>query len=233
MGHKLTRMAYSSIIRESEDFGAALLDTECRQLCESAFSTPLQLGPIPGYIRGIKKIFAERGEHFEPGDVIMHNSPYYGASHGPDIALCIPSSPAIRLLGFSMTTAHHLDIGALVPGSCGIVDAVDAYAEGLQFKAIKVYEKGVLNRQFWNFLKDNIRASEMVLGDIEAQISACRTGEQRLLEVAAEYGSGAASGRQRLPDAVFRNHDAPGDRASARWRVCRGRLLRRFCRGPG
>ncbi len=90
MGHKLTRMAYSSIIRESEDFGAALLDTECRQLCESAFSTPLQLGPIPGYVRGIKKIFAERGEHFEPGDVIMHNSPYYGASHGPDIALCIP-----------------------------------------------------------------------------------------------------------------------------------------------
>src|ERR1700679_2847059 len=70
MGHRLTRMSCSSIIRESEDFGAALLDTDCRQLCESAFSTPLQLGPIPGYVRGIKKIFAERGEHFEPGDVI-------------------------------------------------------------------------------------------------------------------------------------------------------------------
>jgi N-methylhydantoinase B len=190
MGHKLTRMAYSSIIRESEDFGAALLDTECRQLCESAFSTPLQLGPIPGYVRGIKKIFAERGEHFEPGDVIMHNSPYYGASHGPDIALCIPVFSDDTLLGFSVTTAHHLDIGALVPGSCGIVDAVDAYAEGLQFKAIKVYERGVPNRQFWNFLRDNIRASEMVLGDIEAQVAACRTGEQRLLEVVREYGIG-------------------------------------------
>jgi N-methylhydantoinase B len=33
MGHKLTRMSYSSIIRESEDFGAALLDVQCRQLC--------------------------------------------------------------------------------------------------------------------------------------------------------------------------------------------------------
>ncbi len=106
-------------------------------------------------------------------------------------------SPAIRLLGFSVTTAHHLDIGALVPGSCGIVDAVDAYAEGLQFKAIKVYERGVPNRQFWNFLKDNIRASEMVLGDIEAQISACRTGEQRLLEVVRGVWHRPASGRQR------------------------------------
>ena len=70
----------------------------------------------------------------------------------------------------------------------GIVDAVDAYAEGLQFKAIKVYERGVANRQFWEFSRDSIRASEMVLGDIEAQVAACRTGEQRLLEVVREYG---------------------------------------------
>jgi N-methylhydantoinase B len=188
MGHKLTRMSYSSIIRESEDFGAALLDVDCQQLCESAFSTPLQLGPIPGYVRGIKQIFGERDEEFLPGDVIMHNSPYHGASHGPDVAFCVPVFRGDQLIGFSVTTAHHLDIGALVPGSCGIVDAVDAYAEGLQFKAIKVYEKGVRNRQFWNFLKDNIRVSDMVLGDMEAQISACRTGEQRFLEVVEDYG---------------------------------------------
>ena len=52
MGHKLARMAYSSIIRESEDFGCVLCDAEGRQLCESSQSTPLQSGPIPGYIAG-------------------------------------------------------------------------------------------------------------------------------------------------------------------------------------
>ena len=51
MGHKLMRMSYSSIIRESEDFGAALTDAEGRQLCECKMSTPLQSGPIPGYVR--------------------------------------------------------------------------------------------------------------------------------------------------------------------------------------
>jgi N-methylhydantoinase B len=188
MGHKLTRMSYSSIIRESEDFGAALLDADCQQLCESVFSTPLQLGPIPGYVRGIKQVMSERGESFCPGDVIMHNSPYYGASHGPDVAFCVPVFRGDQLIGFSVTTAHHLDIGALVPGSCGIVDAVDAYAEGLQFKAIKVYEQNQRNEQFWNFLKDNVRASEMVVGDMEAQISACRTGASRFLELEREYG---------------------------------------------
>ena len=58
MGHKLMRMSYSSIIRESEDFGAALTDAEGRQLCECKMSTPLQSGPIPGYVRGIRKRFA-------------------------------------------------------------------------------------------------------------------------------------------------------------------------------
>ncbi len=188
MGHKLTRMSYSSIIRESEDFGAALVDPNCQQLCESVFSTPLQLGPISGYVRGIQTIFKMRGEEFFPGDVIMHNSPYYGASHGPDIAFCLPVFHEDQLVGFSLTTAHHLDIGALVPGSCGIVDAVDAYAEGLQFKAIKVFERGVRNEQFWSFLGDNVRASDMVLGDMEAQIAACRTGADRYSELVKEYG---------------------------------------------
>ena len=61
MGYKLMRMSYSSIIRESEDFGAALVDAEGRGLAESAQSTPLQSGPIPGYIRGILKTLKAAG----------------------------------------------------------------------------------------------------------------------------------------------------------------------------
>ena len=90
MGHKLMRMAYSSIFRESEDFGAALCDPQGRQLCECSKSTPLQSGPIPGYVRGIIKEFEARGEEFHPGDVIIHNDPYNGASHSPDIGFCLP-----------------------------------------------------------------------------------------------------------------------------------------------
>ena len=33
MGHKLARMAYSSIIRESEDYGCVLCDAQGRQAC--------------------------------------------------------------------------------------------------------------------------------------------------------------------------------------------------------
>ena len=129
MGYKLMRMSYSSIIRESEDFGAALVDAEGRGLAESAQSTPLQSGPIPGYIRGILNALQARGDKVRPGDVIMHNDAYGGASHGPDVAFAVPVFHDGRLVAFAATTAHHLDIGALTPGSCGIVDAIDAYAE--------------------------------------------------------------------------------------------------------
>ena len=188
MGYKLMRMSYSSIIRESEDFGAALIDAQCRQLAEAKQSTPLQSGPIPGYIRGVLGMLEERGEKVEPGDVFMHNDPYGGATHGPDVAFIVPVFHDGTLSGYAVTTAHHLDIGAHTPGSGGIVDAIDCYAEGLRFQAIKVYEAGKRNEQVWHMLRTNIRLPDVVLGDMEAQIASSRIGAQRYLELIERYG---------------------------------------------
>lgn len=188
MGFKLMRMSYSSIIRESEDFGAALIDADCRQLSEAKQSTPLQSGPIPGYIRGMLRQLEARGEMLEPGDVIMHNDAYAGASHGPDVAFIVPAFHDGRIVGYAATTAHHLDIGAHTPGSGGIVDAIDSYAEGLQFQAIKVYERGKRNDQIWHMVKSNIRLPDLVVGDMEAQIAAARIGADAYLTVIERYG---------------------------------------------
>jgi N-methylhydantoinase B len=188
MGYKLMRMSYSSIIRESEDFGAAVIDLENRQLAEAKQSTPLQSGPIPGYVRGLRRQLAERGETIDPGDVFMHNDPYAGATHGPDVAFVVPAFHHGRLAGFAVTTAHHLDIGAHTPGSGGIVDAIDCYAEGLRFQAVKVYEAGKRNQQVWNMLRTNIRLPDLVLGDMEAQIAASRIGAQRYVELIEQHG---------------------------------------------
>ncbi|WP_172125774.1 MULTISPECIES: hydantoinase B/oxoprolinase family protein [unclassified Devosia] len=187
MGHKLMRMSYSSIIRESEDFGTALTDATGRQMCECKMSTPLQSGPIPGYVRGILKQMEARGDTLRPGDVIMHNDPYGGASHGPDVGFAVPVFLGEQLIGFSVTTAHHLDIGALTPGSTGIVDAVDTYAEGLQFKAIKVVDAGKRNEAVWSILRDNIRASALVVGDMEAQVQTAQIGAERFLDLVNKY----------------------------------------------
>src|SRR5919197_212384 len=191
MGYKLMLMSYSSIIRESEDFGAALVDAEGRGLAESAQSTPLQSGPIPGYVRGVLKILAERGDTFRPGDVIMHNDAYSGASHGPDVAFIVPVFVRDRLIGFAATTAHHLDIGALSPGSCGIVEAIDAYAEGLQFKAIKVYDRGVKNDMVWQVERYGLETFDLAC-------AALMDHAERLMRQAIK----------KLPDGIYRAETA-------------------------
>ncbi|MFM7692744.1 MAG: hydantoinase B/oxoprolinase family protein [Actinomycetota bacterium] len=188
MGHKLARMSYSSIIRESEDFGCALCDADANQLCESVQSTPLQSGPIPGYVQGIERRFAELGLGWRPGDVVIHNHPYYGASHQPDVGFIVPVFHQGELVGFSGTTAHHLDLGALTPGTCGIVDAGDAYAEGLHFNALKIEDAGRPNEVLWQLIRDNVRAPHLVVGDMEAQVTAAKIGAERMAELIAHHG---------------------------------------------
>jgi N-methylhydantoinase B len=188
MGHKLMRMAYSSIIRESEDFGAAIVDEQARQLCEARQSTPLASGPLPGCVEGILNKLKERGEKLCPGDVIMHNDAYGGASHVPDVGFYVPVFLKDELVGFACTMSHVVDIGSYKPGSGGQIYAVDAYAEGLQFKALKVYEQGRKQHQVWHFVRDNIRMSDIVIGDMEAEIAAARIGAERYLKLIENYG---------------------------------------------
>ncbi|WP_331232372.1 hydantoinase B/oxoprolinase family protein [Natronorarus salvus] len=186
MGHKMTRMSYSSIIRESEDFGCALLNEQGQQLCETD-STPLQMGPIPAYVKGTIDLFDERGETFNEGDVIIHNDPYYGASHAPDFGIILPVFRDGGLTAFSVTTAHHLEVGADKPGTC-IIDTIDSYSESIRLDALKIIEGGERNKTAWQLIGDNIRVPDMVMGDIEAQISAAKVGANRLHELFDEYG---------------------------------------------
>jgi N-methylhydantoinase B len=178
MGYKLMRMAYSSIIRESEDFGAAICDAQGRQLCECSKSTPLQSGPIPGYVKGIIAEFERRGHEFKPGDVIVHNDPYNGASHSPDVGFCVP---------------HHLDIGSCQPGSVGVVVCADSYAEGIRLRALKVSDGGKRNDAVWQLIADNVRVTDLVIGDMEAQIAACNVGAKRFLELIERYTRGTVA----------------------------------------
>lgn len=187
-GRKLVRMSFSNIIRECEDYGMAITDAECRTLAE-VDSTPMQMTTMPGYIRGIKKVLDERGDTVREGDVFIHNDPYYGASHAPDIGIAVPIFYKRRLVGWCAGAAHHLDIGSSRPGAV-VADAVDAYAEGIRLRAIRLCHAGGRNEDVWRFLADNVRVPTLVLGDIEATVAACRIGAKRFCEVLDEFGEG-------------------------------------------
>lgn len=181
MGMVLYRMSYSSIIRESEDLGAGIVDTIGRQLCESE-STPMHVGSIGGNVKG----FLTRLEgKIDEGDVIIHNHPYYGTSHAPDIHIAIPIFYKGKIISYSCVQAHLLDNGSHTAGMD--VDARDIYAETRIYYGLKLYEKGKLNEQLWQMIMDNVRTPTMNANDLKAMIAACEHGKKRFLELIDKY----------------------------------------------
>jgi N-methylhydantoinase B len=191
MGHVLYRMSFSSIIRESQDLGAGLFDTDFNTLCESE-STPLHIGSLPGYLAGIQETL--QGGEWHDGDLVIHNHPYHGSSHSPDIAVVVPVYHEGVLVGYSANTAHHLDIGAATPGL--IIDIPDVFAEGMLFAGTKLYERGKRNEAVWNFIGRNSRAARQLQDDLDAQIASARLGAKRFAELMDRYG------RQMILDAT-------------------------------
>ena len=182
MAQVLYRMSYSSIIRESEDLGCGLFDPAGRELCESE-SSPMHIGSLPFYIRGFMRSLEG---NLHEGDIVLHNHPYFGASHTPDMCVALPIFHEGRLLGFAAATAHLIDNGAAAPGLN--VDLIDLFAEGLLINGLKLYERGERNESLWKLMHDSVRTPELNAGDIEAMVAAVRLGRKRYLKLVGKYG---------------------------------------------
>jgi len=186
VGHRLKRAAYSSLIRESDDYGAAIV-SERYELLGEAETTPLQMGPLAGYCRGVVEALIEDGESLDPLGVYLHNDPYRGASHSPDIGAIAPLYAEGELFGFVGTAAHHVDIGAAVPGTC-IIKAHDSFSEGLRLIAYPVELGGKPVSANWRLIESNVRMPDLVAGDLRAQVAACRWGQHGFARLVERYG---------------------------------------------
>jgi 5-oxoprolinase (ATP-hydrolysing) len=191
MAGVLYRMSYSSIIRESEDLGAGIFDAEGNELAESD-STPMFMGAMPKIVKGVLKLL---GDDIHDGDVILHNDPYLGATHSPDVAIVVPIFFEGELVGFAGASAHLLDIGGAFPGLA--VDLVDTWSEGGRYRAVKLSEKGVRQDKLWQHILENTRTPTYNRGDIEAMIAACELAKRRYLELLRRYGKDAVLGAAR------------------------------------
>jgi N-methylhydantoinase B/oxoprolinase/acetone carboxylase alpha subunit len=182
MANVVLRMSSSPVVREAEDLGAGLFDACGREICESE-SSPMHIGSLPWYIRG----FLRRLEgEIEDGDVILHNHPYFGAAHSPDVGVAVPIFWDGQLVAFAAATAHLLDVGGAHPGlNC---DAFDVYAEAKLLNGIRWYRKGKLSVDVDRLIFDNVRTESMNRGDVMAMKAACEIGRKRFLRMLERYG---------------------------------------------
>ena len=176
------RSAYSTNIKTRKDFSCALCDKKLRVIAQS-FSQPAHLGVLIGLIPTAVKSYGI--ERLHEGDIIAVNDPYYRSSHLNDIALISPVFHEGGLFGYMANIAHHVDVGGGAPASVSI--SRELYQEGIIIPPIKLFEKGELNQDLFQFLVRNVRAKREVTGDIRAQMAGNRAGIQRMQELLTKY----------------------------------------------
>lgn len=175
------RTAVSTIIGSAQDFGCEVLDGHGNSLAHSYRSMPVFNLVMPELTRQMIGIFPV--EEMRPGDVFTTNDPWMCAGHLDDIAVITPIFRAEKVVAFANTIAHTSSIGGALDGTA----VRDLHEEGLFIPPMKLYDQGRANETLFAFIRSNVRQPNMVLTDIEAQVTANEVASRRILAFMDEY----------------------------------------------
>jgi N-methylhydantoinase B len=178
----LFHSGYSTVLRESEDGSAGLLDAELRTVAVSK-KLPLHFGSFSAIAEHLPHYY--KMEELEEGDIIVFNHPYAGnVTHPNDTVILMPVFANRQLVAFTGTLAHKADLG----GPRAATLAQDLWEEGLVIPPTKLYVRGRVNPEIERLIAANSRIPVETLGDLRGQVAACRVGAQRMQELCARFG---------------------------------------------
>ena len=180
MKTNLMRTAYNMIIYEALDFTVGLFTPKGE-------TVSIGIG-LPMFIRGMSETVRAKIRHFgyenmRPGDIYVTNDAYITGSHLNHVTLTLPIFHRQVLVGFACCMAHWIDIGGNLGGM-----TTDIYSEGLQIPILKLHDRGKVNQDLVDIIRQNVRMPNRASGDLRAQVTAVKTGERRFLELIERYG---------------------------------------------
>src|SRR5215467_13373461 len=178
----LAKTAYSPILKSAGDYSCGVFDGQGFMVAQGP-DLPIHLGSMPDAVRAVVAAF---GRDVHEGDVFIHNDPYFGGSHLPDVNVVRPAFHAGRLLGYACLRAHWPDVGSATPGSYGAVTEV--YGEGLRLPPLRLVSRGTLNVDLERVILANVRTPDERKGDLGAQLAATLRATERLGGLARRYG---------------------------------------------
>jgi N-methylhydantoinase B len=187
----LAKTAYSPILKSAGDYSCGVFDATGDMVAQGP-DLPIHLGSMPDAVRAVIAAF---GADVHDGDVFIHNDPYFGGSHLPDVNVVRPAFHEDRLLGFSCLRAHWPDVGSATPGSYGAVTEV--YGEGLRLPPLRLVSRGVLSSDLEKVILANVRTPDERKGDLGAQLAATLRATERLAALARRHGADQLVGYMR------------------------------------
>lgn len=185
MASLILRSAHTVFVKETSDFGPALVSTE-----GEVFAAPVNTGvalmvgvPCDVAIEESKKL------GIEPGDIFISNDVWNTggmATHLPDIYVWKPIFHDGEIIAYSWAFIHSSDVGGKVPGSIS-PSSEETYQEGLRIPVSKLFEAGELNEELLDVIRSNSRIPDQNWGDIKAMVSGLNTAEERVDSLADRY----------------------------------------------
>tara|TARA_B100000686_G_scaffold355059_1_gene469515 strand:- start:1671 stop:3386 length:1716 start_codon:yes stop_codon:yes gene_type:complete len=183
MNAVLIRSAYTPVIYEGKDCVVALLDEKGEVLGQSS-GLPLFLGNLQVCVQETAKMYG--WDYFKEGDIFFVNDSFFTGTHLNDITIFAPIFWNGKLAGFSASRAHWLDVGGKDPG--GSMDSTNIYQEGFRWPVTRLYENNEPRKEIIEFLRINGRFGYSLIGDMNAQIAAGKTGEKRFQGILDRFG---------------------------------------------
>jgi N-methylhydantoinase B len=185
MAADLQRTSYNMMIYEVCDFCTALTDARGQLISQNVGGVSHFVADL-GVI--VEDVIAREGPGgFHPEDIFITNHQRIAGQHLNNVVIYMPFLHMGKLMGFAMTRAHWIDVGGSSTGLGASPLVPDPWLEGLQIDQLRIYEAGKLNKTLHAMIRDNIRYPESSLGDMRAQIAACRLAVHRLKELVERY----------------------------------------------
>ena len=176
------RTAFSTVVREANDYACSVLDAHGDTLATSTFGTPVFLATQSITARAMLEAFPP--ETLEPGDVLITNDPWIATGQAMDITILQPVFKRGRLTAFAASVAHAPELGGILEWTRVVTDVYD---EALQIPPMKLYRAGELDRTLMTLLRANSRTPDISQGDPEAQLAAVALINEAVGSLLDEY----------------------------------------------
>jgi N-methylhydantoinase B len=186
MGAAVVRSSFSTMIQESVEASAAILDRDARLLSAGQETTPLHSSSLRCGLRSIIEDYPLGT--MRPGDVYAMNDPFRGGIHSNDILVFRPVFVSSTPWYFTATLVHVADLGGASSGGLP-ANVTDYFGEGLLLPPVPLCLSGEENVAVMRVIGHNSRMPANLMGDVRALIAGANVGAVRLEEVLDRFGA--------------------------------------------
>ncbi len=183
----LLKSSCSPIVKEGLDASASLFTLDGTTLAQSC-AIAIHLGTLIPAVAAIRAKFPV--DQMREGDIYILNDPYCGGTHLPDFAVVMPVFSDGRPIALAATMTHHQDVGGKTAGSVP-TDSTEIFQEGIRIPPVAWARAGVFDETLTAVLRQNVRIPDIFMGDLHAQVAACKIAAMRLREAAGKFGHNA------------------------------------------